>query len=176
MFYQDAFGVQVVAGDFAPQAPMKRLPGYLVGEEGLSSDACSLSHPIFAMLLSSPQQKGNAAPAPPKKDTPFSKCLKACRKLDDTLRDQCQTQHEGCLKAGKPEKDCDKQLSDCIANAGEIALGCFRRCHDIPAAPSAPKLPPILGVRLDIPTDKYDQCYPGWKDKIPGLPEPPKKK
>jgi hypothetical protein len=30
MFYQDSFGVQVVGGDFDPQAPMKRLPEYLM--------------------------------------------------------------------------------------------------------------------------------------------------
>jgi hypothetical protein len=41
MYYQDSFGVQVVGGDFDPQAPMKRLPEYL------KEDEAKLSYYLF---------------------------------------------------------------------------------------------------------------------------------
>jgi hypothetical protein len=175
MYYQDSFGVHV-AGDFNPLAPAQPLPEYMQGDEGLVFADCELVHPVFAFGLSS-QQKGKTTPTKPqKKETPFSKCLTACRKLDDALRNACDNEHQKCLKSGKPADECDQQLSNCIVKAGEVSLGCFRRCHDIPNSPPSPKIQAPLNIKVDIPTGEYDKCYPNWKDKIKGLPEPPKPK
>jgi hypothetical protein len=76
MYYQDSFGVQVVGGDFDPQAPMKRLPDFLIGMSDLA---------VFDLYL-----PGQDQTKPPVEDE-LKKC---CDRSYDNCRTECEKKHK----------------------------------------------------------------------------------
>jgi hypothetical protein len=183
MYYQDSFGVQVIAGDFDPQAPIKRLSEYLGREDSLQPDCES----FYMLSLDLPLNM--YAQAQPNKPS-LTDCLKACDVLKGNLEKNCATKLDECLKKGRPEKECADEHAKCMSEATSIGIGCYARCYE----ERGMRLPPQLGIPEEInfgigktkPWEgvlqggkrDYDRCYRnrygGGKLKPPpALPKPP---
>ncbi|GIV22305.1 MAG: hypothetical protein KatS3mg023_4056 [Armatimonadota bacterium] len=175
MYYQDQFGVEV-GSEYLPAAP-KPAPEYLGQGEGVSSDPCVEGYiPMYALFLQQNQPK-------PKPTTPYSECLKACKKLREDLENACERKHGECVaRCGANDdclKKCDEDLRTCAGDANLIAAGCADRCGE---EHIAKKPPGRVGNPFNpvgdplIPESRYDDwCKSQPEDprkKYPGLPTP----
>jgi hypothetical protein len=122
MFYQDAFGVQVAAGDFSLQAPMKRLPEYLI------------VHPELPTKYI------------PAQDNDLNRCLTWCKESDERCRrdavldrdigfETCEAEKSTCLAICEVHflpsmcrLFCDADYHDCRANVIRNYKQQLRRC------------------------------------------------
>lgn len=146
MFYQDAFGVQVVAGDFAPQAPIKRLPEYLAGEDVIT---------LKALLQGSQEPSKKTAECPKGKcetsvPTDIATCCPDGRPYcgpPEQFQLVCGIQPKP-PSAGNPPKippppatewDCVICMGVCLGFQDRDFFKCLRRCIKEGKCPSIPK-------------------------------------
>jgi hypothetical protein len=155
MYYQDSFGVQVVGGDFDPQAPMKRLPEY-VSECQMTADTVLLaSFNLWDWIKGLVCGKPKPKKPKPKRDPVYEGCLAICnayvnycRGLPPPGSSLCQIiAKKGCqamckdIRDTKYFDDCatpckgfetDAQCMDCCAKMCEgKGLGSTKMCHKV---------------------------------------------
>jgi hypothetical protein len=144
MYYQDSFGVQVVGGDFDPQAPIKRLPEYLMGEEA-------------KLLPYLPELYSLRYYGAPKKCTiqEFRQCKASCKNMGGFYAG-CYWQggKQQCVCGNLPEKPC----------LPSEMIQCKEKCATYRGVPKWCKKGPIGIIDCECATQTDDPRIARWEN------------